>query len=127
MLYSLHIWHIFFIGSSAKRASPAQSKRVDDEEEHPAATATPDSAWKRRAVNKHGLQLTKSGRVAGTWSAISINAKYDAAYRNAKNDKCGPGWCWISSDAECPEVPCSVHDKSQIKQNIQNIHIEMHI
>jgi hypothetical protein len=82
-------------------------------------------ARKRRAVNKHGLQLTKSGRVAG--SAISINAKYDSAYRNAENDKCGPGWCWISSDTECPEVPCSVHDKSQNMQNIQNIHIEKHI
>ncbi len=111
--------------SSAKRASPAHSKRVDDGEEHPAATATPVSARKRRAVNKHGLQLTKSGRVAG--SANSINAKYDSAYSNAENNKCGPGWCWISSDAECPEVPYSVHDKSQNMQNIQNIHIEKHI
>ena len=76
--------YFLYWSSSAKRASPAQSKRVDDEEEHPAATATPDSARKRRAVNKHGLQLTKSGRVAG--SANSINAKYDSAYRNAENE-----------------------------------------
>ncbi len=76
--------YFLYCSSSAKRASPAQSKRVDDEDEHPAATATPDSARKRRAVNKHGLPLTKSGRVAG--SANSINAKYDSAYRNAKNE-----------------------------------------
>jgi hypothetical protein len=22
-------------------------------------------------------------------------------------DKCGPGWCWISSDPECPELFCA--------------------
>jgi hypothetical protein len=76
--------YFFGCSSSAKRASPAQSKRVDDEEEHTAATATPDSARKRRAVNKYGLSLTKGGRVAG--SANSINAKYDSAYRNADNE-----------------------------------------
>ena len=76
--------YFLYWSSSAKRASPAQSKRVDDEEEHPAATATPDSARKRRAFNKHGLSLTKGGRVAG--SANSINAKYDSAYRNAENE-----------------------------------------
>ena len=42
-------------------------------------------------------------------------------------DKGGPVWCWTSSDAECPEVPCSVHDASQDMQNIQNMHIEKHI
>jgi hypothetical protein len=67
-----------------EEGQPCQSKRVDVEEEHPAATATPDSARKRRAVNKHGLPLTKSGRVAG--SANSINAKYDSAYRSSENE-----------------------------------------
>jgi hypothetical protein len=76
--------YFFYCSSTGKRASPAQSKRVAVEEEHPDATATPDSARKRRAVNKHGLALTKSGRVAG--SANSINAKYDSAYRNSENE-----------------------------------------
>ncbi len=75
--------YFFYCSSSGKRASPAQSKSVDVEEEHPAATATPDSA-QRCAVNRHGLQLTNSGRVAG--SANSINAKYDSAYRNSENE-----------------------------------------
>ncbi len=67
-----------------KRPSPAQSKRVDVEEEDLAATSTPDSARKRHAVNRHGLQLTKSGRVAG--SANYINTKCDSAYRNSENE-----------------------------------------
>jgi hypothetical protein len=89
------IYHIFVIFSifsipdiycsrSGKRASPSQSKRVDVEEEDHAATATPDSARKRSSVNRHGLLLTKSGRVAGR--ANSINAKYDSAYCNSENE-----------------------------------------
>jgi hypothetical protein len=41
-------------------------------------------------------------------------------------DKCGQGWCWISSDTECPGVPCSMHHKST-NMNIQNMHIEKNI
>ena len=85
--YSVYLTYLTFFlycSSTGKRASPAQSKRVDVEDEHAATTATPDSSRKRRSVNKHGLLLTKSGRVAG--SANSINAKYDSAYRNAENE-----------------------------------------
>jgi hypothetical protein len=49
-----------YCSSTGKRASPAQSKRVDVEDEHAAATATPDSFRKLCSVNKHGLLLTKS-------------------------------------------------------------------
>ncbi len=41
--------------------------------------------------------------------------------------KCDPAWCWISSDAECPEVPCSVHHKSKNMQNMQIMQMEQNI
>jgi hypothetical protein len=57
--------------------------RGDVEEETPAAISTPDSARKSRVVNKDGLLLTKSGRVAG--SANLLNSEYDSAYCNLEN------------------------------------------
>ena len=69
--------------SAGKKASPAQTKRSVADEEDPAAMPSPDLSRKRRAVNKDGLQLTESGRIAG--STNNINVKYDSAYSNPEN------------------------------------------
>ncbi len=87
----------------------------------------------KKLAEPDAIHLELKSAVRDSWRAdkhhvlaidLASESDPDAVFAQSgesRKGKCDSGWCWISADAACPAVPCSIHQESQESHKCKKI------